>query len=362
VAVLAVSHADCEDLTDRIRAIRAARGELRGPVIEGPGWGPEPRTYAAGDRILVHSNLGAGQRPLVFNGSTGTITAVNHSGARVLLDDDRQVQLSATFMAGMRRDGTPNVSHGWARTVDGAQGGTWTQAHLLGTPTLDAFTGYVGQSRSRLPTHTWNTQPEPDHPVSLVADDRTPGDAVVDAMRRDLPKTLAAVDDPSVLDRQLRTERQGHAGIVAGRPGDFSVQLNRARDELGRATQEHHRARQTMAHAEDRRARLGPLSHLRRSGRDDIAAADNALERAHQRLDYATRRLHDSQANLEHSQAAVAQQSAWDRINHWRLDRIAEIDDTRPASSGPHHVPSRPRQHRQHPARGSARPTRPGPR
>jgi hypothetical protein len=41
-----------------------------------------------------------------------------------------------------------------ARTVEGIQGGTWTQAHLLGTTALERFTGYVGQSRSRQPTHT----------------------------------------------------------------------------------------------------------------------------------------------------------------------------------------------------------------
>ncbi len=43
VAVLAVSHVDCEDLTDGIRAIRAARGELRGPTLQGPGWNANPR-------------------------------------------------------------------------------------------------------------------------------------------------------------------------------------------------------------------------------------------------------------------------------------------------------------------------------
>jgi conjugative relaxase-like TrwC/TraI family protein len=328
VAVLAVSHADCEDLTDRIRAIRTARGELRGPTIEGQGWGPEPRTYAAGDRILVHTNLGAGQRPQVFNGSTGTIASIDHSGARVLLDDDRQVQLTATFLAGSRRDGTPNVSHGWARTVAGAQGGTWTQAHLLGTPTLDAFTGYVGQSRGRRPTHTWNTSPEADHPLNLLADDRTPGDAVVDAMRRDQPKTLAADHDPWILDRQLRTERQEHAAIAAGRPGNFSAQLDRVNDELSRATKEHRWATKAVDSAEDQRARLGPLSRLHRGGRDDIAAADNALNRANQGLEYATRRLHDIQANIEHYQTAVASRAAWDRTHHWRLDRITEIDHT----------------------------------
>ena len=40
VAVLAVSHVDCEDLADRIRTVRQARGELTGPTLTGPGWGP----------------------------------------------------------------------------------------------------------------------------------------------------------------------------------------------------------------------------------------------------------------------------------------------------------------------------------
>jgi len=44
-----------------------------------------------------------------------------------------------------------------ALVVDGAQGGTWECAHLLGTSDLDAFRGYAGQSRSCQPTHTWNT-------------------------------------------------------------------------------------------------------------------------------------------------------------------------------------------------------------
>ena len=59
---------------------------------------------------------------------------------------------------GRRPDGTPNVSHAWARTVDGAQGGTWRQVHLLGTPALDRHTGYVGQCRG--PT----THPHLEHP------------------------------------------------------------------------------------------------------------------------------------------------------------------------------------------------------
>src|SRR6202011_3191491 len=95
-------------------------------------------------------------------------------GARLLLDADRQVFLPVAVIAGHRPDGTPNISHAWARTVDGAQGGTWHQVHLLGTPALDRFTGYVGQSRGQQPTHTWNTRAALDYPTALLADQRTP--------------------------------------------------------------------------------------------------------------------------------------------------------------------------------------------
>ncbi len=235
VAVLAVSHADCEDLTDRIRTIRAGRGELRGPTLTGPGWGPDLRTYAAGDRILLHATIDPGPHPRLFNGATGTITSITAHGAQIAFDHGEHRTLTAALIAGRRADGTPNVSHSWARTVDGAQGGTWTQTHLLGTPTLDRFTGYVGHSRGRQPTHTWNTRPDATHPLRLLADDRTPTDTVADAMARAEPKTLAATDDPHTLDRRLRTERDHHTAVLATRPPDPTWPLDQARKDAARA-------------------------------------------------------------------------------------------------------------------------------
>jgi conjugative relaxase-like TrwC/TraI family protein len=326
VAVLAVSHADCEDLADRIRTLRAARGELRGPTLTGPGWGAAERTYAAGDRILIHTNQL--RHDDIANGSTGTVLSVGADRLTVLVDDGRAVTLPATLVAGQRPDGTPNVSHAWARTVDGAQGGTWHQVHLLGTPTLDQFTGYVGQSRGQLPTHTWNTRPDTDHPASLLADQRTPSEAVLDAMHRAEPKTFAAAHDPWTLDRELRIERDEHAAVLATRPRDCRADLAAARTSLTRAAEEHARAAQGLAVREAARARLGPLTRMRRGGRDDITRADHALagarrhrERTQQDLDAATARV----AQLE---AALAARAAWDRTEGWRVDRIADIDDT----------------------------------
>jgi conjugative relaxase-like TrwC/TraI family protein len=327
VAVLAVSHADCEDLADRIRAIRAAQGELRGPSLTGPGWGPDPRVYAAGDRVLVHANLNHAAGRRVHNGSTGIVLTVSTDGLTVALDNGSQVRLDARLVGGFRGDGTPNVSHAWARTVDGAQGGTWRQVHLLGTPALDRFTGYVGQSRGQAPTHTWNTRPEPDHPLSLVADDRSPGEAVLDAMRRAEAKTLAARNDPWTLDRQLRAERDEHAAAVATRSPDPQPHLQRARDTLASATEEHHWALQGLALRENERARLGPLTRLRGGGRDEVASADDALAGARRRLERAEHALGAARADIARLDQAAAARTAWDHAHGWRLNRIDEIDD-----------------------------------
>ncbi|HEY3238350.1 MAG TPA: MobF family relaxase, partial [Acidimicrobiia bacterium] len=79
VVALAVSHADCEDLADRIRVRLAAAGRLGGPELAGPAWGHGERRYAAGDRILVHGTLRSGGQRL-HNGSVLTVTAVDPEG------------------------------------------------------------------------------------------------------------------------------------------------------------------------------------------------------------------------------------------------------------------------------------------
>ncbi len=159
VVALAVSHADCEDLADRIRARLVASGRIAGPALSGPGWGSGPqRRYARGDRVLLHTKPGS---PGLHNGSTGTVVAVADDGLRVAFDGHGEVVLAAAFVAGRRGDGNPNCSHAWARTIDGAQGGTWEAVHLLGSASLDALAGYTGQSRGRAPTTPGRPGPWP---------------------------------------------------------------------------------------------------------------------------------------------------------------------------------------------------------
>ena len=236
VVVLAVSHVDCEDLADRIRTIRTTRGELTGPALVGPGWGPNPRRYAAGDRILFHTSLMVEGRRFT-NGSSGTMAAIHGTGAVVQMDDGAALVIPVGFVRGERIDGTPNMSHGWARTIDGAQGGTWEQVHLLATPNLDRLIGYVGQSRGQRPTHTWNTTPERsgEEHGNVVLDPRQPAEQILAAVGRVPERRFAAGDDPFVLDRQLRAERDEHETAFAAAPPDHSTLHRRftARVERG---------------------------------------------------------------------------------------------------------------------------------
>jgi hypothetical protein len=255
----------------------------------------------------------------------GTALAVGADGIEVAFDNGHHALVPAGVAASHRPDGTPFLSHAWARTIDGAEGGTWRQVHLLATPALDRHTGYVGQSRGQLPTHTWNVRPEPDHPASLLADERTPAEAVLDAMRRDEPKVFAAVGDPWIIDRRLCIEREEHAAVIATRPPDRQGELEQARATLKRAAQEQYDAVRSIANYERERGRLNPLSRLSRSGRDDIARHDQALAGAHRRLERAEQALNDARMSVADAQAGVRERTGWDRQHGWRVDRLTEV-------------------------------------
>jgi hypothetical protein len=98
VVALAVSHAECEDLADRIRLRLRAAGQLHGPERAGPAWGNGERRYAAGD-LLVHGTLWTdGQR--LHNGSVVTVTAVVAEGLQVTDSNGAAVTLPRTFIEG----------------------------------------------------------------------------------------------------------------------------------------------------------------------------------------------------------------------------------------------------------------------
>jgi AAA domain/TrwC relaxase len=327
VTVLAVSHADCEDLADRIRAVRIARGELTGPVLEGPGWGPTARRYAAGDRILFHTSLMVEGRRFT-NGTTGTIAAITPDGAVTAIDDGTALVIPAGFVRGERVDGTPNMSHGWARTIDGAQGGTWEQVHLLATPNLDRLSAYVGQSRGRRPTHTWNTTPEPggEEHGNVVLDPRDPAERVLAAVARIPERRFAAADDPFVLDRQLRAERAEHESALAGAPPDRSTLHARLTGIIDRREQEARRLWDGLGRLDRQIAKTGGLRQLRpdtrRAHRDLLAARDATYEQ----LRTVQEKLRDDRTMTNRLGWKVDEHARWVQANQWRQVELDRID------------------------------------
>ncbi|MGH9282083.1 MAG: hypothetical protein ACRD0S_04015, partial [Acidimicrobiales bacterium] len=325
VAAVAVSHADCEDLADRIRARLVAAGHIDSESLTGPGWGTgASRPYARGDRVLLHTKPGPAG---LHNGSTGTVVAVNGDGLRVAFDEAGEVTLAKAFVAGRRRDGNPNLSHAWCRTVEGAQGGTWEAVHLLGTASLDALVGYTGQSRGRAPTHTWNTRPlvVADH-GGLAADDRSATEVVLAGLSREPVTTFAAADDPWMVDALLVAERDEHVGVLAGAPPDPARSLDQERARAERDARIFATASDELERAEARLAAFGPLTSLRRSGRAERGHAEHTLARARDGLDRARSCRRVSERRVAELEAAEAIRARFDADNAWRVARVTAID------------------------------------
>lgn len=326
VTVLAVSHTDCEDLADRIRQRLGTVGRIGGPEVAGPGWGINERRYATGDRVLLHLNCRLGD-DRVHNGTTGSVTAVNADGLRVRLDDGRVAVLPPAIYAGTRSDGTPNLSHAWARTIDGAQGGTWDHVHLLATPNVDRYTLYVGQSRGRYPTHTWNTIPGRDDEThgNVVIDPRTPDEIVLAAAHRSPEHTFAARDDPNVLDGRLRAERDEHHAALAAGPPDRRIERGQLAHRVDQLEHDAGTAADALKRA-DREVRATGGPHLRRRTRDAHRRAIAARDRAEAWLTDTQDDLRVTRAQLCAADSAVEQHRRWEIANRWRHDEVARLD------------------------------------
>ena len=321
---LAVSHADCEDLADRIRARLVDAGHIAGRELVGPGWGRGERRYAAGDRVLLHTKPGPEG---LHNGSVGTVTAVGRIGLWVAFDDHGEVVLRADFVAGLRHDGNPNLSHGWARTVEGAQGGTWEAAHMLGSASLDALVGYTGQSRGRAPTHTWNTRPLAVVEVGgLPADDRSAAEVVLAGLSREPVTTFAAVDDPWILHARLDAEREEHLAVLRTAPADLRTSLHQARAEAERAGRLVHTATADLEGAEVRLGRFGPLAGLRRSVRLERDRAERAVAEATERLGRAHAELRRGDGRVVDLEGHEATRVAFVAKTAWRFERMVAIN------------------------------------
>ncbi len=241
------------------------------------------------------------------------LTAIKVHPQGIALQDDTQNQLCV------------------ALTIDGVQGGTWDQVHLLATPALDRYRGYVGQSRSIAPTHTWNTTrqclDDGDHGGRLVTEPQgTPAEQIAAALARAQPKTFAAIDDPYRIGAGLRAEQDVYRAHLRGRPPDVSDGIAQA-DATVRARQRDLADwEQRLGHWRDQQAATAGLRGLTRGRRHQhLQAASHIdtmapnLERARHELDQAIHRR--DQFTVEQTR-----REQFDLANRWRVERIAQLD------------------------------------
>jgi conjugative relaxase-like TrwC/TraI family protein len=318
---LVVSHGQAEDLADRIRRRLTAAGVLTGPALAGPGWTTD-RHYQTGDRVLFHTRYGDRHSPLV-NGTVATITAVHHGGLDVCTDAGIATLVPAEFVRGARADGSPNVSHAWARTVDGAQGGTWDHAHLLGSVALDAYRGYTGQSRARHPTHTWNTSivDDGDHGGRL-ADQRTSAEQVAVALARIPDTTMAALDDPRRTDRRLRAAIDTHQVVLDQLPPDRTRQLADARHAHDDARTRLEAAHRRVANTGSALDGLGSLRTLSRAGRAERRQLEEQLLAAQQEAVAAAGVVARAEHRIERLEREQAAHDTFEQTDGWRRSAI----------------------------------------
>jgi hypothetical protein len=347
VAALAVTHADCEDLADRVRRRLTERGVIGGPALEGPGWAGT-RSYQAGDRVLLHAHLDLSDGRRLTNGTAATVVAAGGDGLVVRPDGaGNTVRVPAAFVASRRGDGRPQLSHGWCRTIDGVEGGTWTEVHLLGTAALDRYRGYVGLSRATAGTHTWNTRPHDpaDHGGRLVRGAGTPAEEVLGALRRAEPKTFSAFDDPYRLAEALGRERSEHRLVLSRRPHQDPRRLEVAR--AGVAASEHavQESEHCISHWQAELEATRGWGRLRRSGLRH-AQAESALRAAVQSAARDREDLEGRRRDLADVERQFQVCRSFDQLRGGAMSKSISWTGGSPStgrtSSSPRPVPARP--------------------
>jgi hypothetical protein len=249
-----------------------------------------------------------------------------HDGLRAVDDHGTGLTLPSEFIQGRRSDGSPNCSHAWARTVDGIQGGTWPQIHLLGTTALQRFTGYTAQSRGRHATHTWNVTRLPDfHHGGVLADQRTPEREVLDALRRQ-PDTGFAIHDAPTRRERLLAERAELRALLHQRPSDRHPAFHQAELALEYAKKDLYWAHHRLDHAQERLEQFGALSQLRRHGCQEKASTGDQIDRFTTDIRKAEAKIASCEQTLEGLQPELGRRLQWDIEHKFPDSRLSTID------------------------------------
>jgi len=153
--MLALRHADVEDLNYRARRLLHRNGQLGDRAIA-----TADADFCVGDRVLALRN---DRRIGVMNGTRGTITGMANGNLLVETHDSRRLEIPARYAA------EGHLTHGYAMTVHKAQGMTCDVSLVLGDDSLYAEAGYTSITRGRLRNHVYVVAShEPDDPVADI--------------------------------------------------------------------------------------------------------------------------------------------------------------------------------------------------
>ncbi len=151
--MLALRHADVDDLNYRARRLLHRNGQLGDRVIA-----THDTDFCVGDRVLAVRN---DRRIGVMNGTQGTIAGMDEGNLVVDTPDGRRLEIPARYAA------EGHLTHGYAVTVHKAQGMTCDVSLVLGDDSLYAEAGYTSITRGRLRNHVYVVAShEPDDPVA----------------------------------------------------------------------------------------------------------------------------------------------------------------------------------------------------
>src|SRR5205085_4807142 len=120
-------------------------------------------------------------------------------------------------------------------------------------------------------------QPEIDH-GGVLADQRTADRKVLDALRRQ-PDTGFAIHDAPTRRERLLAERAELRALLRHRPPDRVPAFRQAELALEYANRELYWAHYRLDHAQERLEQFGPLSQLRRHGRQEKATTVDQIDR-----------------------------------------------------------------------------------
>ncbi|MGH3119267.1 MAG: hypothetical protein ACRDQ2_19565 [Gaiellales bacterium] len=168
-------------------------------------------------------------------------------------------------------------------------------------------------------------EPEPHDFGGVLADQRTPEQEVLSALRRQPDTGFAIHDAPSRIERLL-AERTELRALLRGRPPDRQPALRQAELVLASARTELYWAHYRLDHAHKRLDELGPLSQLRSQGRKEKASTLDRIDTFTDDVRKAEAKITRCERVVEGLRPELDRRHQWDADHDWPDSRLRTVD------------------------------------